>query len=457
MKVTAVVTRLVRHTMLAAPLALAPALSSVLLQAVGVDVSWGKAFAQDDEEAKPQYKTRKTPALREAVFKKLSVVQALTNPEPEQEGGKAPPPDFQQALVELGKIDTSKFNEYELAQVYNYYGFIYYSLEDYPKAIKNYRLVAAQAPNIPVGLEVGTLYTIAQLQFITEDYKGAIDTLKQWMKVAPIIGADAYMLMAQGYYQINDMDEALKNTNTAIDMYESKGKIPKENWYSLQRAIYYDKGNNKKVVEILEKMVRHYPKGTYYKQLAGMYGLVERDRDQIYMMDAAYVLGVVVKEKELMNLAYMFMAEQYPYRAAKIIEKGMKEKRIERTSKNLEVLASAWRLSQEVDKSIPVLAEAAGKSDKGDLYARLAGLYLDSDKYNEALDTADKAFKKGAIKRPDQLYIVVGMANANLKNYGSCMKAMKKATKDKRSRKFASNWMNYCEAEQRREKELASS
>ncbi len=456
MKVTAVVTKLVRHTLLAAPLALAPAVSSVVMQAIGLTTSVGVVYAQDDKQ-KPEYKTRKTPALRETVFKKLAVVQALTNPEPKEEGGKAPPPDFKQALVELDKIDTSKFNEYELAQVYNYYGFIYYSLEDYPKAIKYYRQVVAQAPNIPVGLEVGTLYTIAQLQFITEDYRAAIATLKQWMEVSPIIGADAYMLLAQGYYQINEMDEALKNTNIAVDMYESKGKVPKENWYSLQRAIYYDKGNNKKVIEILEKMVRHYPKGTYYKQLAGMYGLAEREKDQTNMMDATYVMGVLQKEKELMNLAYMYMGEEYPYRAAKIIEKGMKDKIIERTSKNLEVLSSAWRLAQEVDKSIPVLAEAAQKSDGGDLYARLAGLYLDNDKYKKALETADKALDKGKIKRPDQLYIVVGMANANLKNYGSCMKSMKEAAKDKRSRKFANNWMNYCEGELKREKELAKS
>ena len=35
------------------------------------------------------------------------------------------------------------------------------------------------------------------------------------------------------------------------------------------------------------------------------------------------------KEKELMNLAYLLMGEDAPYKAAKIIDKGMKAKIIE--------------------------------------------------------------------------------------------------------------------------------
>jgi len=456
---TAKASMLVKSTLLAAPLALAPAVSSVLMQSLELDgFQSGVVYAQEEAEQKPKYKTRKTPALREKVFKQLAKVQELTNPDTEKDPDAKP--NFPEALKELREIsagtERGKWNQYELAQLYNYYGFVYYTLENYPEAIKYYKLVVAQSPQIPEGLEVGTLYTIAQLYFVQEDYRNAIVSLKKWMELSPIVGADAYILLGQAYYQINDMKQALTNVNIAVKRYEEKGKIPKENWFSLQRALYYDKGDNKKVIEILEKMVRHYPKATYYKQLSGMFGAVGREKDQLHMLDAAYQMGAVTKEKELLNLAYLYMGEDYPYRAARLVDKGIKDGNIEATSKNLELLATAWRLAQEVKKSIPEMEKAAKKSDKGDLYARLAGIYLDNDLHDKALEAGATALKRGGIKRIDQLQIVLGMANANKKNYSEAIKAFKAAAKDKRSKKFALQWIQYCESEIKREKQLAA-
>jgi hypothetical protein len=101
MKMTAAMTKLVRHTLLAAPLALAPAVSSVMMQTLGQDgFRSGVVYAQEQQEEKPKYKTRKTPALRETVYKKLAVVQQLTNPEE-----KDAKPDFKKALEELKEIE----------------------------------------------------------------------------------------------------------------------------------------------------------------------------------------------------------------------------------------------------------------------------------------------------------------------------------------------------------------
>ena len=74
-----------------------------------------------------------------------------------------------------------KLNAYELANVYNTYAFLRYAVEDYTGALNYYRKVIVQRPQIPIALEVGTLFTIAQLYFLQEDWQKGIDTLKQWM------------------------------------------------------------------------------------------------------------------------------------------------------------------------------------------------------------------------------------------------------------------------------------
>lgn len=446
--------RSIRYTLLAAPLMLAPVLANVALQAAGQPgFAAGSAVAQEQKE-KPKYKTRKTPALRESVFKKFGVVQELVSPE--EEGAK---PDFRKALEELRKIEkgADKFNKYEKAQLYNYYGFVHYSLENFRDAVRYYKLVVAQSPEIPIGLEQGTMYTIAQLYFVLEDYPNAIDALLAWMEVAPIVGADSHILLAQAYYQSNQMTPALKHTNIAVEDWESRDKVPKENWYSLQRALYYEKNDFKKVIGILEKMVRHYPKITYWKQLSGMYGSTNQEKKQLHALETVYLMGGLDKEKELLNLAYLLMGEEVPYKAAKVVAKGIKDEIIEPTAKNLEFQAQALRLAQEVKDSIPVMLRAAKKSDKGDLYARLAGIYLDSDKNKEALDAAAQAIKKGDIKRMDQLYVVMGMARANLGRYEDALKAFNQCSKDKRSKRTCQQWAKYIEGEIKREEQLAAS
>lgn len=438
--VTKGLSRFVLRTSVALPLVLAPAVSVTVLEAAGVSASFAQSEAAEQ-------KTRKTPSMRESAFKYLGRAQEAADAQ-----------NWQEALAALREMEAgkSKLNGYETAQMYYFYGFVYYSMERYPQAIDNYKKVLQQGQeNLPVALEVGTLLTIAQLYFVTEDYKQALTYLNKWFAVADNINADSYALRAQAYHQVGNSAKAMSDISTAIGMYEKEGKVPKENWLQLQRYFYYDKNDYKNVAKVLEKLVKHYPKGEYYKQLAGMYGELKREDDMLHMMEAAYVAGALQKEKELLNMAYLFMGAEMPYKGAKVIDKGIKEKKIKRTSKNLETLAQAYQMAQELQKSIPELEDAAQMSDKGDLYSRLAGIYLDQDKNQKALEMGAKALKKGDIKRPDQLYIVLGMANANLKKYDASLKYLKQAADDKRSEKFAKQWITFVEAEQEREKQLA--
>ncbi|WGL15964.1 tetratricopeptide repeat protein [Microbulbifer bruguierae] len=439
--VTKGLSKLVLRTSVALPLVLAPAVSVTVLEAAGVSASFAQAQAQSEQ------KTRKTPAMRESAFKYLGKAQEAADAQ-----------KWQEALAALREMEAGKdkLNGYEAAQMYYFYGFVYYSMDKYPQAISYYKQVLQQGEeNLPVALEVGTLLTIAQLYFVTEDYKEAVNYLNRWFKVSDKVNADSYALRSQAYYQLGDNDKALADINQAVSMYEKEGKVPKENWFGLQRFLYYEKNDYSKVTNVLEKLVKHYPKGEYYKQLAGMYGELKREDDMLHMMEAAYIAGALQKEKELLNMAYLFMGAEMPYKAAKVIDKGISEKKIPRNSKNLETLAQAYQMAQELQKSIPELEAAASMSDKGDLYSRLSGIYLDLDKNKEAVDMGSKALKKGDIKRPDQLYLTLGMASANLKKYDDSLKYFKKALDDDRSKKFAEQWITFVKNEQEREKQLA--
>ena len=131
------------------------------------------------------------------------------------------------------------------------------------------------------------------------------------------------------------------------------------------------------MIKILEKLVKHYPKWTYWKQLGGMYGEREREMDRLVSTELIYLNGQLSKESEVMSMAYMYLGAEVPYRAAKIIDKGMQDGYVERSSKNLEVLGTAWYQARDLDSAVSALEAASEKADTGNLQARLAGIYLD--------------------------------------------------------------------------------
>ena len=91
-------------------------------------------------------------------------------------------------------------------------------------------------------MEINTRFTVAQLYFVQEQWQQGIDALLKWFDMTDKPNAGAYVLLAQGYYQLKDFNNlALKNVETAIGMHESDGKLPKEQWYNLARFLYFDK------------------------------------------------------------------------------------------------------------------------------------------------------------------------------------------------------------------------
>ena len=437
----------IHATLLAAPVVIAQVAVSQLQADFGLR-PLSAAMAQE-KKGPDTRETRRTPALRNNVYEKLAKAQEAA--EAKDLNGAASILD--EMIASGGK---SALNSYELANVYNLYAFIYYSREDYAKALKAYEEVVAQ-PDIPLAMEINTKYTIAQLYFVQEQWQKGINALLDWFAVTDNPNANAYVLLSQGYYQTKDYDKALLNVEKAISMYKAEDKLPKEQWYNLARFLYFEKNDVNKTVSTLEELLKYYPKKEYWVQLSHMYGEQKKEALQLAAMDTAYVQGMLDKGPEQVTLAYLYLNGEIPYRAGKVMEKGLKNGSIQATSKNYEIAASAWRQAQELDKAIADMEQAAAKSDDGELYARLGNIYLDSDKFDEAIVAINKGLSRGGVKRPDTARLVLGMAYFNDKQYDKAREAFKAAGRDERSAKYAQQWMQYLDSELDRQTKLRDS
>jgi len=433
-----------RAVLLALPVAVAQVAVTQVQSALGMQ-PWAAAIAQEGGE---QRETRRTPALRNAVYEKLAEAQAAAEAEDMATAARV----LDEMLASGGK---NELNSYELANVYNLYAFVHYTREDYNAALQAYENVVRQ-PDIPLAMEINTRYTIAQLYFVQERWQQGVDALLNWFQLTENPNEEAYVLLSQGYYQLNDYTKALTNIETAISLYIGKDRIPKEQWYNLARFLYFEKGDINNTVRVLEELLKHYPDKQYWVQLSHMYGEQKQDSKQLAAMETAYVQNMLDKGTEQVTMAYLYLNAEVPYKAAKVMDKGLKDKSIEATSRNYEILGNALRQAQEVERAIPAMEQAAAKSEDGELYARLGNIYLDGDRNEEAITAINRGLQRGGVRRPDSARLVLGMAYFNTKQYDKAREAFQAAGRDERSAQYAKQWIQYMDSEIARQKQLES-
>jgi tetratricopeptide (TPR) repeat protein len=434
----------IRATLLAVPV-LATQVLVTQLQ-IDTEVRPLSVAAAAEADKKPERETRRTPALRNDVYEKLSEAQVAAEAK-DLAGAKA---ILDQMIAESG---SKGLNSYELANVYNLYAFIQYSKEDYAGALKSYEKVVSQ-PDIPLAMEINTRFTIAQLYFVQEEWQKGIDALNKWFAMTDTPNANAYILLAQGYYQVKDYDKALVNVDKAMDMSKAADKIPKEQWYNLARFLYFEKNDVKNTVLVLEELLKYYPKKEYWVQISHMYGEQDKTNEQLAAMETAYLQNMLDKDNEQVVMAYLYLNADVPYKAAKVMDKGLGNKSIEDKTKNWELAGNAWRQAQELDKAIPAMEQAAATSETGELYARLGNIYLDNDEFNKAITAINKGLSRGGVKRADTSRLVLGMAYFNTNQYDKAREAFIAAGRDERSAAYAKQWIGYMDSELARQKSL---
>ena len=413
---------------------------------VFIVVTTQEASAQESSKSGDQRKTRKTPSMSEKVYKKLTEAQELIEAK-NYDAGLA-------ALTELSQ--ESKLSPYEKAQLYNYFAYTYFTLERYQDAIASYEKVLAQ-PELPEALETNSMYTLAQLYFIVENYRKAVDIINQWFALTAKPTENAYMLLGQGYYQLEEYRESLVPLNKAYDMVRARGDIPKENLLLLLRVDYFNLNDYENMLMVLKELVIHYPKTEYWLTMAGTYSELKRLDKQMSILEMLYEAGRLERGNQQLNLANLYMLHEAPYKAAVLLDKGMGEGKIEKNIRNLRLLSQAWLQAQESEKSLPPLIEAARLSRDGELDMRIAQAYINLFRYEEAVDALKTAFRKGGLKRVDQANIMLGLALFEIQSFDASIEAFTEASRDERSRKAAQTWLSYVNSEKERKKQLEDS
>lgn len=394
--------------------------------------------AQSEKSRPTPPATKQTQVIRAETYKKMEASQKSFEAK-----------DYGAAIAALEELKAKqdKLNDYERAMLYNFYAAIYYAQEKVPAAIEAYATVLKQ-PNLNDGLRDSSLYAMAQLYFISEDYASAIQVLKKWIAVSAEPKSEAYVLIAQASYQSQRYAEAEQYLVTALKMDREKGLTPKENALALLRAIYYERQEYAKAARILEILVASYPnKGSYWQQLAGMRGLLDQQRGRLNVAHAAYRLDFSNSEGEVLNLARLYMMLDIPYPAVQVLSRGFKSGVLKLTAENLQLLAQALSMAKEYRQQIPVLQKLADLSGEAKHYGYLGQAYNELGEWDNAIGAFRSAFKAKNVEKPADLHMQIGMALFNSNKFSEARQHFSAASGSPNQAAAAGQWIKFVDQE----------
>jgi len=436
---------------------------------------------------------KKARVLQNSTAKKIvKIVEALERqkiikvPDPENKGKfiekEEDDPDWTTAKSILTELlnNRAEMKSYDRSVMWNYWGYLYFSEEDYDQAMYAYEQLLKE-PEATVPLRTASLLTLAQLNLVKERWDKGIGLILQWMDEVETVTAQSYYLLSSAYFQKEDFVRARSNMEEAIRLAEEEGYRPKENWYVLLAACFNELKDRKVIgpeyaleqqVGIYEILVNYYPKKQYFLQLGYTYQQMDREEDYMLTLKAAYDKDFLDKESEYLALAQMLLLKKNPYWAAQVLVAGQQKKVtitdddtgeeeivavLKDKEKTLKLLADAWRMAQEIDMAIPVLEKAAKMSKDGDTYVLLGNLYLFEDRMNDSIRAIENGLKKPKVKSRSQALLVLGQAFFELQNFEEAKKHFRAAARDKNKRikKTANSWIKYAENEEIRVKNLA--
>ena len=121
----------------------------------------------------------------------------------------------------------------------------------------------------------------------------------------------------------------------------------------------------------------------------------------------------------------------------------MKTGTISKNAKNYRLLSQAWALASEDQKAIPALREAARLTSDGDLDARLAISYLNTEQYSECVEAGRNGLSKGGLKKPADSHKTM----YNMNRLYAAKAEFRKAMTNARSRKLAQQWVSVIDSD----------
>jgi tetratricopeptide (TPR) repeat protein len=389
--------------------------------------------AERTAREKPMPRTREVQAVRERAFRHLNRAhKALADG------------DYAACRTALDKLqrDDEKLNDHERALMWQSYGYLHAAQEQYPAAVRAFERSLA-GDGLPDAARRDARYNLAQLYLLQERYDDAIAMLTAWLEGADGSSPAAHFMLAMAYMQKGQSGEALPHARRAV----AEAATPQESWLQLLLSLLLEQERYREALPVLEQLVARFPRKSYWMQLSAVHSELGNYRKALGALELAYVQNMLTADRELRTLAQLYLHNEVPYKAAKVLEQGLTEGTIPGDADAWELLADAWLLARERERAQAPLERAAELSESGRVYLRLAHVYLDREEWKSARAALAAALEKGRLEDPGDVHLLLGITNASEERWDEARRAFEAAERHPKTKEAAAQWLASIDAE----------
>ena len=354
---------------------------------------------------------------------------------------------YDEAVTLLKSLLESSKNQYVQATVAKYIGIAYAQQND----TKNATVYFTKALNIGKGQlqhkEIQDLtQNVASMHYSNDNKKESLRFLERWMKNSNVDSSQVYLLYSAILFDSGRLKDAVCPAYWSAKV----AKKPQKNAFGILLNAHFEFKDYPGTIAILKQLILDFPKEKrYWRNLASIYSQQDMIDDALAVMEMYYVQGLMESENDYKQLSSMFAYSDIPYRTAQILKEGIDKGFVKDTEKNWKNIASNYHIASELDKAIAAYGRSAAKSDTGINDQKRAELLADRERYKEAIEGFNRALKKGKLKDEGKAHFRKGLAYLGLKQYNSAIKSLNKATKYKRWRKGAVQWIGFVKNQQK--------
>ncbi len=385
------------------------------------------ALAQEETSRKKPKSTR-AKVLRKSAFRQIEAAQKLLAKE-----------NYADALNLLEAMQQNeKYNLYEKAIARQSMGFAYAAQEQYAEALLQFEHALA-SDALPPRVANDIRYGMAQLYLAEAQNEKALSLLELWF--ANIEGtpkADAYALLAQINLTLAD----LAATETAIMQALTLTDQPKQSWIRIYLSVLLQQNRFQAARPVLEEAVQKWPDvKPFWQQLIFVYYDAGEDALAFTAYQAMHVQNMLKSSPELVQMAQLYLYHGIPHKAARIMEAGFAAGTIAKNAKNYELLANAYMHGRDWQKAVAPLTKAADMSDTGTLYMRLGESYVQNENWGQAAAAFAQALDKGALKKEQDVWLLLGISYARIEKFDAAKRALQKARAFEDTARDALRWL----------------
>jgi tetratricopeptide (TPR) repeat protein len=391
--------------------------------------TWAQEELNDDREIKQHKEV--TQVMSEPIYRRLGAVHELLGVN-----------NYQKALTDLEKLAKVPMNRHEESLVQQTFGFVYIQLDRPQDALKAFEK-SLEIGMLPGDVIQGLRYSLAGLYTAEGQYQKAIDTMRLWFQYEEDPKAEAYMMIASSFAELEKLESALPYVQKAI----SKAEKPNENWYMLELAIHVEANRYREGAGVLRRMLAIWPeRPRLWDMLASINLELGNDREALDVMMVAYNSGFLDEESKILPVVQLNMLLEIPHVAGRILETELANGNVEENKKNLDTLLSAWIDAREYDKAVAVIDKLGAMTGDGKYFMQKASIHNELGNWEQAASSARQAIDAG-VEEPTDAYMLAGTAYAEMERFQDAINAFRSAKQsgDAQERANADSWIAFVE------------